>query len=179
MTRMPRLLRKIVLTLHVVISVGWSGIEVGLLALGLTGLYTRDPEVLRTAYVAIGLFGRIFIVPVSIGALVTGVLLSIGTSWGLLRHYWVLIKFVLTVALTLGGILVLNQRLQEMAIQVSRIPVDALTSADVSTLRFQIVVAVSVALLLLITAITLSAYKPWGRTRFGQRKAAQLLPEEQ
>ena len=178
MTWMPRRLRKLVLTVHVVISVGWIGIEAGLLALGLAGLYTRDPEVLRTAYVAVGLFGRIFIVPVSIGALVTGVLLSTGTPWGLLRHYWVLVKFVLTVALTVGGILVLNQRLQEAAIRVSGIPIDALTGADVGTLRFQIVVAVSVALLLLITATTLSVYKPWGRMRFGQRKAVQLLPEE-
>jgi len=105
-------------------------------------------------------------------------LLSTGTPWGLLRHYWVLVKFVLTVALTVGGILVLNQRLQEAAIRVSGIPIDALTGAEVGTLRFQIVVAVSVALLLLITATTLSVYKPWGRMRFGQRKAAQLLPEE-
>jgi len=178
MTRMPHRIRNLVLTLHVVISVGWIGIEAGLLALGLTSLYTRDPEVLWTAYVAIGLFGRIFIVPVSIGALVTGVLLSIGTPWGLLRHYWVLIKFVPTVALTAGGILVLNQRLQEAVTWVSGIPGDALTSAYVGTLRFQVVVAVSVALLLLITATTLSVYKPWGSTRFGQRKAAQLLSEE-
>lgn len=45
--KMPRSLRKLVLTVHVVVSVGWIGIEAGLLALGLTGLYTRDPEVLR------------------------------------------------------------------------------------------------------------------------------------
>ncbi len=44
--KMPRSLRKLVLTVHVVVSVGWIGIEAGLLALSLTGLYTRDPEVL-------------------------------------------------------------------------------------------------------------------------------------
>src|SRR5215212_8163986 len=168
--RMPPRLRKLVLTVHVVISVGWIGIEAGLLALGLAGLYTRDPEVLRTAYVAVGLFGGIFLVPVSIGALITGVLLSVGTPWGLIRHYWVLVKFVLTVALTVGGILVLNQKLQEAAVRVSEVPLSTLTSADVGTLRFQIVAAVSVALLLLITATALSVYKPWGRTWFGRRK---------
>lgn len=50
MTRMPQSLRKLVLTVHMVVSVGWIGIEAGLLAPGLTGLYTRDPEVLRAAY---------------------------------------------------------------------------------------------------------------------------------
>jgi hypothetical protein len=165
--KMPRSLRKLVLTVHVVVSVGWIGIEAGLLALGLTGLYTRDPEVLRAAYLAIGIFGGIFLVPVSMGTLVTGVLLSFGTPWGLIRHYWVLVKFVLTVALVVSGILVLNQKLQEAAVRVSEVPLSTLTSADVGTLRFQIVAAVSVALLLLITATTLSVYKPWGRTWFG------------
>ena len=109
--KMPRSLRKLVLTVHVVVSVGWIGIEAGLLALGLTGLYTRDPEVLRATYVAAGIFGGIFLVPVSMGTLVTGVLLSFGTPWGLICHYWVLVKFVLTVALVASGILVLNQKL--------------------------------------------------------------------
>jgi hypothetical protein len=170
MTRMPRRLRKLVLTVHVVVSVGWIGIEAGLLALGLTGLYTRDPEVLRAAYLAIGIFGGIFLVPVSMSTLVTGVLLSVGTHWGLIRHYWVLVKFVLTVVLVAGGILVLNQKLQEAAVKVSEVPLSTLTSADVGALQFQIIASVSVALLLLITATALSAYEPWGRKWFGRRK---------
>ncbi len=171
MIRMPCRLRKLVLTIHVVVSVGWIGIEAGLLALGLTGLYTRNPEVLRAAYIAIGLFGGIFVVPVSIGALITGVLLAVGTPWGLFRYYWIVAKFVMTVALGAGGIFVLNQKLQEAAARVSGVPINTLTSADVGTLRFQIIAAVSVALLLLVTATTLSVYKPWGKTWFGQRKA--------
>ena len=168
--KMPRSLRKLVLTVHVVVSVGWIGIEAGLLALGLTGLYTRDPEVLRAVYVAAELFGGIFLAPASMGVLVTGILLSVGTPWGLVRHYWVLVKFVLTMALVASGILVLNRRLQEAAVSVSEVPLSTLTSADVGALQFQIVAAVSVALLLLITATTLSVYKPWGRTWFGWRK---------
>ena len=136
MIQMPRWMRKLVLTIHVVISVGWIGIEAGLLALGLTGLYTRDPEVLRAAYIAIGLFGGIFVVPVSIGTLITGVLLAVGTPWGLVRHYWIVAKFVMTVALVAGGIFVLNQKLQEAAARVSGVPINTLTSADVVSLRF-------------------------------------------
>jgi hypothetical protein len=168
--KMPRSLRKLVLTVHVVVSVGWIGIEAGLLTLGLTGLNTRDPELPRTAYVAAGLFGGIFLVPVSMGTLVTGILFSVGTPWGLARHYWVLVNFVLTVALAAGGILVLNRRLQEASVRVSEGPLNTLTSADVGALQFQIVAAVSVALPLLVMATTLSVYKPWGRTWFGPRK---------
>src|SRR5918998_147709 len=148
--KMPRNLRKLVLTVHVIVSVGWIGIEAGLLALGLTGLYTRDPEALRVAYVAASIFGGIFLVPVSMGALVTGVLLSVGTPWGLVRHYWVLIKIVFTVALVASGILVLNRRLQEAAARVSEVPLSTLTSADAGALQVQIIATVSVALLLLV-----------------------------
>ena len=173
--KMPRSLRKLVLTVHVVVSVGWIGIEAGLLALGLTGLYTRDREVLGAVYAAAGLFGGIFLVPVSMVTLVTGVLLSFGTPWGVVRHYWVLVKLVLTVALVASGILVLNRRLQEAAVSVSEVPLSTLTSADVGALRLQIIAAVSVALLMLVAATTLSVYKPWGKTWFGRRK---VLAEE-
>ena len=173
--KMPRSLRKLVLTVHVVVSVGWIGIEAGLLALGLTGLYTRDREVLGAVYAAAGLFGGIFLVPVSMVTLVTGVLLSFGTPWGVVRHYWVLVKLVLTVALVASGILVLNRILQEAAVRVSEVPLSTLTSAEVGALRFQIIAAVSVALLLLVAATTLSVYKPWGKTWFGRRK---VLAEE-
>jgi hypothetical protein len=173
--KMPRSLRKLVLTVHVVVSVGWIGIEAGLLALSLAGLYTRDPEVLGAVHVAAGIFGGIFLVPVSMGTLVTGVLLSFGTPWGLVLHYWVLVKLVLTAALVASGILVLNRILQEAAVRASEVPLSTLTSAEVGALRFQIIAAVSVALLLLAAATALSVYKPWGKTQFGRRK---VLAEE-
>lgn len=39
--------------------------------------------------------------PFSLAALLTGVVQSVGTAWGLLRHYWVIAKLLITVLATL------------------------------------------------------------------------------
>ena len=100
-------LRKLNLTAHVTCSVGWLGAVAGFLALSIAALVSRDAELVRGAYVAMNLLGSSVIVPLSLAAVLTGVVQSLGTHWGLFRHYWVLVKFVLTVAATI--LLLLHQ----------------------------------------------------------------------
>src|SRR5262245_60380762 len=100
-------LRKLNLTAHVTSSVGWLGAVAGFLALSIAGLASRDAEIVRSAYIAMNLIGLFVIVPLGAVALLTGVVQSLGSHWGLFRHYWVLVKFVLTVAATV--LLLLHQ----------------------------------------------------------------------
>jgi hypothetical protein len=81
-------LRKLNLTTHVVTSVGWLGAVAAFLALSIAGLNSHDTDVLRGAYAAMNLVGEYVIVPLSLATIVTGVLQSIATPWGLFRHYW-------------------------------------------------------------------------------------------
>lgn len=156
MTQLPRGLRTAVLTVHVVLSVGWLGLDAALLALAVALGVTGDP-----AYgPALALLGRVLLPPLALGALVTGVALSLGTRWGLVRYRWVLAKFVITVVMTAAAILVLAPTLQELAAGV--------TGPE----RFEAIVPTAVALVLLLTATVLSVVKPGGRTRWG-RHAAQ------
>ncbi len=83
-------LRKLTLTAHVVSSVGWLGAVVAYLALSIAGLTSADPQRIRAAYIAMELVGWWGIVPLSTSSLLTGLLQSLGTAWGLFRHYWVL-----------------------------------------------------------------------------------------
>ena len=94
-------LRKFVLTVHLTFSVGWIGAAVAYLALGVSAVTSRDAQTVRAAWIAMELTGWFAIVPLSFGALLTGLVLSLGTPWGLFRHYWVLITLVLTVFATL------------------------------------------------------------------------------
>ncbi len=100
MTMTPGL-RKVALTAHVTSSVGWLGAVAGFLALAVAGLTSQDPERVRAAYLAMELTGWCVIVPLSFASPLTGLVQSLGTSWGLFRHYWVLIKFLITIPATL------------------------------------------------------------------------------
>src|SRR5260370_31629166 len=106
-TRMTPRLRKLALTAHVTVSVGWIGAVAGFLVLSIAGLTSQDSEVIRGAYISMNLLGLFIIVPLSLAALATGLVQSLGTEWGLLRFYWVLVKLALTIGSTL--LLLLHQ----------------------------------------------------------------------
>lgn len=162
---MPPRLRKLVLTTHVACSVGWLGVVAAFLVLAISGLVATDAQVVRADYLAIDIVGWDVIVPFGVGSLATGLVQSLGTEWGLFRHYWVLVKFVLTSAAT--ALLLLHMQLVSYLASVAA---DAtLSSADLRDLRIQLVGDASAALLVLLVATALSIYKPRGMTRRGRR----------
>ena len=166
MSSRPRL-RKFALTAHVVSSVGWLGAVVVFLALSVVGLTAQDPAVVRAAYVAMESIGWLVLVPLSVASLLTGLVQSLGTKWGLFVHYWVLMKLMITVVATIV-LLLYMQTLDHLA---SVAAASAAAGGDLDGLRSASPLLHSgAALLLLLVAATLSVYKPPGMTRYGQRK---------
>ncbi len=161
-------LRKFNLTAHVTSSVGWLGAVAGFLVLSIAGLTSHDAETVRGAYLSMNLIGQFIIVPLSLAALLTGLIQSLGTHWGLFRHYWVFLKFLLAIGATF--LLLLHQftAVAAAARRVSGNPIGALP--EVGRLGTQLVIDAGLAVLLLVVTTTLSVYKPWGPTRYGQRK---------
>ena len=161
----PRL-RKFALTAHVTFSVGWLGAVACFLALAVAGLTSRDAQMVRAGYLAMELISWFVIVPCSFAALLSGLVQSLGTQWGLFRHYWILVKFVLTIVATI--ILLVHMqpivRMSDVAAETT------LSSADFGRLRIQLVADAGLALLVLLAVSTLAVYKPWGRTGYGVRK---------
>jgi hypothetical protein len=92
--------RKFALTAHVTSSVGLLGSIAAFLALAIAGLTSQDIKMVRAAYLAMELIARIVIVPLAFASLLTGLIQSLGTPWGLFRHYWVVVKLLLTVFAT-------------------------------------------------------------------------------
>jgi hypothetical protein len=167
----PRL-RKFTLTAHVAFSVGWLGAVIAYLALALTALNSPDLQTVRAAFLAMEIVGWFVLVPCSLAALATGLVQSLGTEWGLFRHYWVLTKFVLTVVGT--AILLAHMR------KVSGAAAAALSGGDFGALRHPTyVVHPAGGLLVLLTATALSVYKPWGRIAYGRRRQAERRPSSQ
>src|SRR3981189_3404401 len=93
--------RKFALTAHVTSSVGLLGSIAAFLALAIAGLTSQDIKMVRAAYLAMEVIARCVIVPLAFASLLTGLIQSLGTPWGLFRHYWVLAKLLLTAFATI------------------------------------------------------------------------------
>ena len=165
MTMTPRI-NKFALTAHVTFSVGWLGAVVVYLALAIAGLTVRDVQMVRAAYLSMELIGWYVIVPFSLAALLSGLVESLGTQWGLFRHYWILVKFLLTT----GATVVLLRHMEAVSRMSGVAAETTLSSAHFRALRIQLVVHAAGGLLVLLAATTLSVYKPWGMTPYGRRK---------
>jgi hypothetical protein len=163
--------RKLGLTAHVSSSVGWFGSVSAFLVLAVSGLASQDAQTVRAAYLAMDLIGWFVIVPLSLASLLTGVIQSLGTQWGLFRHYWVLVKLLITVFATFL-LLIHMQPVGHLARVVAE---KTLADGELAGLRIQLVADAGAALFALLVAAVLSVYKPRGRTPYGWRKRREEL----
>jgi hypothetical protein len=156
-------LRKFVLTAHVASSVGWLGAVVAYLTLAVAALISEDAQTVRAAWIAMELTGWFVIVPLALASLLIGLVQSLSTPWGLFRHYWVLVKLLLTVFATI--ILLLHMPTVNHFAGVAA----ETDSVNLGALRGELLHAGGGLLVLLVTT-TLSIYKPRGMTPYGWRK---------
>jgi hypothetical protein len=166
MTMSPGL-HKFVLSVHISVSVGWIGGVVAYLALVVAGMTSQDDQTLRAAWIAMALTGWFAIVPLALASLLSGLVISLGTKWGLFRHYWTLFSLVLTILATI----ILLEEMQTVSI-FAGIAAE-MNSADVGRLRDTIPRALSHpagGLLVLLVIQVLNVYKPWGLTPYGRRQ---------
>jgi hypothetical protein len=166
MTMTPRL-RRFALAAHVASSVGWLGAVVVFLAVAVVGLTSQDGQTVRGAYVVMEPVAWYVLVPLAFASLLTGLVQSLGTAWGLFRHYWVLFKLMINVVATIVLLLYMQtlSSLADVAAETS------LSSDDLGALRSASpVLHAGAALLLLLVAMTLAVFKPPGLTPYGQRK---------
>jgi hypothetical protein len=165
---LTRGLRKLALTTHVTASVGWLGAVIAFLALSVAGLTSQDPKTVQGAYLVMELTGWAVLVPLSLASLATGLVCSLGSAWGLFRHYWVLFKLVINLVATI--VLLLYMQTLEHLGDVAAATTLPSTGSGLRGLRDPSPpLHAAAALLLLLAATTLAIYKPRGMTRYGQR----------
>ncbi len=158
-------LRRLALTAHVTFAVGWIGAVAAFLALAVAGVTSQDIQMVRAAYLSMDWIARFVILPLSFAPLLTGPILSLGTPWGLFRHYWILVKLLITILSTL--ILLLHMR--PIGLLASAATETGSFGAELHGIQVQMVVASAAALLALVVATALAVYKPRGMTPYGQR----------
>lgn len=151
--------RKLLLTIHVVATVGVLGADLVLLALGISGVRGAEPQ---TVYPAAHLVAAWLVAPLAVVALGTGLLLGVLTPWGLLKYWWVTIKLTITVVLAGLVFLVLVPRLGATADAATGSTSQLPTASE----RRLLAVAPAVTSALLTLNVALAVYKPRRRLRF-------------
>jgi hypothetical protein len=166
---MPAPARKFALTAHVTASVGSLGAVAVFLALGVAGLISEDMERIRACYIAMELTTRFVIVPLILGSLVTGLVSALGTTWGLVQHYWVLVKLLLNIVV----LLVVLLQMESISYIAAAARDARLSAVELFDVRRSLVTHGAGGLVVLIVATILGIYKPRGLTPYGALKGAR------
>ncbi len=136
-------MKRLNLLLHVTSSAGWWGGVAAFLALAVAGVAGDSHAACR----AMAVIGWGAIVPLAVLSSATGLVQSLGGAWGVLRHWWVVFKIVVTLPCSLLLLLHLKA-------------LDACTARTAG----QMTVDAALALIVLMVPLGLSVYKPRGLT---------------
>ena len=166
-------LRKALLLTHIEAGGAWLGLDLALGAVVLTA-FTADAASAAAGAVTLAAFATWPLIVVSLVALGTGVLLGIGSKYGLARYWWVLIKLALTLILTTLVTLVLAPGMHAIRGQ----GLAALTSGAELTMSPTMLFPPIVSTTAVTVAMALSVFKPWGRIRRRANKASPLVKPE-
>jgi hypothetical protein len=156
--------RRLVLTAHITFSVGWLGAVAAFLGLAVVGLTSQNAQTVRGAYLVMEPTAWFALVPLAFASLLTGLLQSLSTTWGLFRHYWVVFKLVINLAST-TVLLIYMDTFSAMADAAEDQTADLGAVRNASPLLHAIG-----ALLLLLAATTLAVFKPRGMTPYGRKR---------
>jgi hypothetical protein len=168
--KLSRRTRRVLVLLHVLTSMSWIGVDLVIGVLSFTGLSTDDPRTMATAYGGLALFAVPLLLALGLGTLATGILLGLGTRFGLLRYWWVVVKLVISVVLTVLVIVALRPTLGEAAVETST--VDPTLADRLADVRLTMVFPPLVSTTALVVTAWLGVFKPWGPTRLGRDRGA-------
>lgn len=159
--KLGRPARRASLVVHVVASAAWLGLTLGLLALGVTAATAASPVAVDAAVRCMKLFADWLLLPLALLTLVSGLVLALGTPWGLARYRWVYTKFWLTLGTTVATFFALRPGANAAAAAVAA----GRPLPDAGDVLFGPVVSLSAYVFMTV----LSLLKPWGLTRRGRR----------
>ena len=152
--------RKGFLVAHIASAGAWLGIDVVMGVLVFTALF-GDGETRALCYRSLELFAVWLLIATGLVCLASGVVLGLGTKWGLVRYWWVAIKLALNIILVALVPVALRPEVIEKAEQGRRFVAGEPASLAVGDLIFPPIVSPT----LLLVAFVLAVFKPWGLIR--------------
>jgi hypothetical protein len=172
-TGLPRLgarTRKGVLIVHLASTGAWLGIDAAMAVLIFTALLTHDTGTRALCYQALPLFAVWPLFTSGIVCLASGVVLGLGTRYGLVRYWWVATKLALNILLTGLVLLALRPGLYELSEQGRQLAAGHPVTASVDGMIYPPIVSPTA----LLIAMVLAVFKPWGRIRLARGSSANV-----
>lgn len=152
--------RKALLAFHISTSVALIGSTASVVVLGVRAA-SAEPTEAHALYESALALAFVIDIPLSFATLIGGLLLGAGTTWGVLRYYWVVAKLGLLVGIIAVGALGVGPQLQRLAADTA----GGVEGAALGSSRGALLAAGAVNLAFAGCATVLSVYKPWGRIR--------------
>jgi hypothetical protein len=157
--------KKWLLTLHLLFSGLMLGEAFVFLILSITAVTTNDTGVLQACYTSMHVLSKTAVRYSVIFALMTGILLSVRTQWGLFKFYWIIAK---------EGLTILSVALGPIGMYVWTLKAVKLTSAEGSRVfqdpafivnRGELWTGIILQILSLTAILVISVFKPWGQRK--------------
>ncbi|MFD0590951.1 hypothetical protein ACFQZE_23430 [Paenibacillus sp. GCM10027627] len=161
--RLSQKKKSLLVAIHVIAASAWIGGTLGMLILALHLQFGTHNEQLTYTIFSMEIIDESLLKYPALVTLLTGVLLSVWTQWGLFKHYWVAIKLVLTVATILIGIFFLNKWTASLADFIHHAGYFALENESFQQKWLSIVVTSSFNVFCLFFMVFITYLKPFGK----------------
>ncbi|MED3624443.1 hypothetical protein [Neobacillus thermocopriae] len=157
--------KSILVAIHVLAVASWIG---GTLAMLLLAIYLQsgaNGEQLLYTMASMEVIDENLLKYPALLSLITGIMLSVWTQWGLTKYYWVIIKLVLTILTILIGIFFLNKWTASLGILIEDMGFIALKNEEFQHTWTQIVTTSSFNILCLAFMTFITYLKPFGKVK--------------
>ncbi|MXQ53695.1 hypothetical protein [Shimazuella alba] len=162
--------KQFLVAVHVISVASWIGGTFGMLLLGFYLQNAVDEHQLHYTLLSMEVIDENLLKYPALLSLLTGILLSIWTQWGLFKHYWITIKLVLTLLTITIGILFLNKWTTGLLEFINKLGVASLQNQDFQNSWLSIIIVASFNLLCLLFMVFITYYKPFGKiTKRGKK----------
>ncbi|WP_077324373.1 hypothetical protein [Virgibacillus siamensis] len=153
------------LTAHILFSAIMFGNMVTFLILSITVASTNDGNLIESCYRIMHVLSSTSVKASTIATIITGILLSVLTKWGLFQFYWLIVKEVLTLmplGLNLWG-------MYYWTMDAFRIMQTSQDRAALFMVQTELWSGIIIQMLSLILIFVLSVFKPWGKRHAASR----------
>lgn len=157
--------RRVWLLLHILFSSIMLGVQVVFIILALTASVTDSGTVLQACYYIMHLLSKTSVRASTIGAAVTGIALSVQTSWGLFRYYWIIAKEVLTLLAIGIGLYGLYEWTLHGLNRINEGGLSAWNASGFTVNHISLWIGIMIQTAALIVMFILSIWKPGGKRK--------------